>query len=108
MNDSYFGKRRETSSGQRTYQKYAIIWRALLGACVIYKNVELAEEATVNLLEVEPHVDGTLFSDIYSQVMKWDKVLKVRRMMKITNMKDPGICSIEVDNALPLFVASDT
>lgn len=52
----------------------AISWRALLGACVIYKNNELAEEATVNLLEVEPHVDGTLFSNIYSQVMKWDKV----------------------------------
>lgn len=36
----------------------AIIWRAFLGACVIYKNVELAEEATVSLLELEPRVDG--------------------------------------------------
>ncbi|RVW33607.1 Pentatricopeptide repeat-containing protein [Vitis vinifera] len=59
----------------------AIVWRALLGACRIYKNVEIAEEATVNLLELEPHVDG--------------------------NYKVPGSSSIEVDNAVHEFVAGD-
>ncbi|XP_054800171.1 pentatricopeptide repeat-containing protein At5g56310-like [Prosopis cineraria] len=35
----------------------AIVWRAFLGACRIHKNIELAEEATVNLLQLEPHVN---------------------------------------------------
>ncbi|KAF7149542.1 hypothetical protein RHSIM_Rhsim02G0092600 [Rhododendron simsii] len=56
---------------------------------------------------IEPHVDGTLFANNYSQVMKWDKVLKVRRMMKRPDMI-PGISSVEVDNALHLFISGDT
>ncbi|XP_059624809.1 pentatricopeptide repeat-containing protein At5g66520-like [Cornus florida] len=88
----------------------AIAWRAFLGACRIYKNVELAEEATVNLLELEPHVDGNyvLLSNIYSQAKKWDKVVNIRRMMKDINIqKAPGSSSVEVDNAVHEFVAAD-
>ncbi|KAK9268155.1 hypothetical protein L1049_010597 [Liquidambar formosana] len=79
----------------------AIIWRALLGACRIYKNVELADEAIVNLLELEPHVDGNyvLLSNIYSQSKNWDKVANIRRMMKnVKIQKVPGSSSIEVNN----------
>ncbi|PSS04659.1 Pentatricopeptide repeat-containing protein [Actinidia chinensis var. chinensis] len=89
----------------------AIVWRTLLGACRIYKNVELEEEAIVNLLELEPNVDGNyvLLSNIYSQAKKWDKVVNVRRTMKnIDIQKDPGSSSIEVDNAVHEFVVSDT
>ncbi|KAK4271069.1 hypothetical protein QN277_019817 [Acacia crassicarpa] len=90
----------------------AIIWRAFLGACRIHKNIELAEEATVNLLELEPHVDGNyvLLSNIYSQAMKWDKVKNVRKMMKKNvnlQKKVPGTSSIEVDNAVYEFVSGD-
>lgn len=62
----------------------AIIWRSLLGACRIHKNVELAEESTVNFLELEPHADENyvLLSSIYSQAKKWDKVVNIRMMMK--------------------------
>ncbi|XP_028797023.1 pentatricopeptide repeat-containing protein At5g66520-like [Neltuma alba] len=88
----------------------AIVWRAFLGACKIHKNVELAEEATANLLELEPHVDGNyvLLSNIYSQAMKWDKVTNLRKMMKNANVqKIPGTSSIEVDNAVHEFVSGD-
>lgn len=89
----------------------AIIWRGFLGACVVYKNIELAEEATVQLLELEPHVDGNyvLLSNLYSQAMKWDKVMDVRRMMmKCSNIqKGPGSSLIEIDNSLHQFVAGD-
>ncbi|XP_043702555.1 pentatricopeptide repeat-containing protein At3g26782, mitochondrial-like [Telopea speciosissima] len=62
----------------------AIVWRALLGACRMDKNVELAEEAIVNLLELEPHVDGNyvLLSNIYSQAKRWGEVAKIRRIMR--------------------------
>ncbi|KAJ4969322.1 hypothetical protein NE237_016023 [Protea cynaroides] len=88
----------------------AIVWRALLGACRIHKNVELAEEAIVNLLELEPHVDGNyvLLSNIYSQAKRWDEVVKFRRMMKEKRIhKIPGSSSIEVDNIVHEFVAGD-
>ncbi|KAH7858230.1 hypothetical protein Vadar_021550 [Vaccinium darrowii] len=81
----------------------AIIWRAFLEACVIYKNVELAEEAAAHLLALEHHVDGNyiLLCNIYSGFTKWDKVMNIRRRMKSTDtQKGPGSSSIEVDNAL--------
>lgn len=90
----------------------AIIWRAFLGACRVHKNIELAEEATVNLLELEPHEDDNyvLLSNIYSQAMKWDKVMTTRKMMKKnTNLqkKVPGTSSIEIDNVVYEFVSGD-
>ncbi|XP_057949062.1 pentatricopeptide repeat-containing protein At5g66520-like [Malania oleifera] len=88
----------------------AIVWRALLGACRIYKNVEIAEVAIVNLLELEPHVDGNyvLLSNVYSQDKQWDNVTNVRRMMKTINIqKVPGCSSIEIDNAVHEFIAGD-
>ncbi|KAI4296023.1 hypothetical protein L6164_036013 [Bauhinia variegata] len=88
----------------------AVLWRAILGACRIHKNVELAEEATVNLLELEPHVDGNyvLLSNIFSQARKWDNVVDLRRMMRNADIhKVPGSSSIEVGNAVYEFVAGD-
>ncbi|CAL0330712.1 unnamed protein product [Lupinus luteus] len=88
----------------------AIVWRAFLGACRIHKNVDLAEEATVNLLQLEPHIDGNyvLLSNIYSQAKKWDRVVNLRRRMKYCNIKKtPGSSSIEVDNTVYEFICGD-
>ncbi|KAK7292467.1 hypothetical protein RIF29_08248 [Crotalaria pallida] len=88
----------------------AIVWRAFLGACRIHKNIEMTEEATVNLLQLEPHVDGNyvLLSNIYSQAKKWDRVVNLRRRMKHSNIKKvPGSSSIEVDNTVYEFVSGD-
>lgn len=92
------------------FEPDAVVWRTLLGACKVYKNVQLAEEATANLQLLEPHVDGNyvLLSNIYSQAKKWDEVVNVRRMMKNCNIKKlPGSSSIEVGNAVHEFVAGD-
>ncbi|XP_058070660.1 pentatricopeptide repeat-containing protein At1g08070, chloroplastic-like [Magnolia sinica] len=88
----------------------AVVWRALLGGCKIHKNVELAEEAIINLLELEPHVDGhyVLLSNIYAQGKRWDKVANARKMMRGNSIqKVPGSSSIEVDGAVHEFVAGD-
>lgn len=71
------------------FEPDAVIWKAFLGACKSYKNVELAEEATAKHLTLEPHADGNyvLLSNIYSQAKKWDKVVNVRRMMKNINIQ---------------------
>ncbi|XP_024963410.1 pentatricopeptide repeat-containing protein At2g44880-like [Cynara cardunculus var. scolymus] len=87
-----------------------IVWRAILGACKIHKNVELAEEATTKILSLEAHADGNyvLLSNIYSQAKKWEKVVDVRRKMKENKIqKVPGSSSIEVGTAVHEFVAGD-
>lgn len=88
----------------------AAVWRALLGGCRVHKDTDLAEEATVNLLELEPHADENyvLLSNMYTQEKKWDKVIHMRKMMRNVNIeKVPGSSSIEVDNAVYEFVAGD-
>ncbi|KAI3440208.1 DYW_deaminase domain-containing protein [Psidium guajava] len=88
----------------------AVVWRALLIGCRVHKDTDLADEATVNLLELEPHADGNyvLLSNIYTQEKKWDKVIQVRRMMRNVNIeKVPGSSSIEVANEVYEFVAGD-
>ncbi|MFS7904939.1 putative tetratricopeptide-like helical domain superfamily [Helianthus anomalus] len=81
----------------------ARIWRTVLGACKIYKNVELAEEATSEIRSLEAHDDGNyvLLSSIYSQDNKWDKAVNIRRKMdEISIQKVVGNSSVEVDNAV--------
>ncbi|KAF9589453.1 hypothetical protein IFM89_023868 [Coptis chinensis] len=80
----------DTSRGKRALLEIcpllpdAIVWRTFISACKIHKNMELVEEATVNLLELEPHMDGNyvLLSNMYAQGKKWDDVVNVRRRMR--------------------------
>ncbi|KAL8214748.1 hypothetical protein R6Q57_004197 [Mikania cordata] len=79
----------------------AIIWRTLLNACKIYKNLELAEEAASKILSLEAHNDGNyvLLSNIYLQGNKWEESVNIRRKMnEISIQKVVGNSSIEVDN----------
>ncbi|KAK1427884.1 hypothetical protein QVD17_16595 [Tagetes erecta] len=89
------------------YKADAIIWRTLLGACKIYKYVELAEEAASELVSLEACDDGNyvLLSNIYSQDNKWDKAVNIRRKINENSIKKvPGNSSVEVDNAVYDFV----
>ncbi|MCL7045514.1 hypothetical protein MKW94_019532 [Papaver nudicaule] len=73
----------------------AVVWRALLGGCRIHKNIELAEEAAVNLLHLEPQVDGNYV--LLSNMMRSGSIQKLV----------PGSSSIEVDNGVYEFIADD-
>ncbi|OVA20175.1 Pentatricopeptide repeat [Macleaya cordata] len=89
----------------------AVVWRALLGGCRIHKNVEFAEEAALNLLQLEPQVDGNyvLLSNVYYEAKNWEKVMNVRKMMRGGSIQKvvPGSSSIEVDNGVHEFIAGD-
>ncbi|XP_020108044.1 pentatricopeptide repeat-containing protein At5g66520-like [Ananas comosus] len=88
----------------------AVVWRALLGACRIHRNVETAEEAIANLVKLEPRADGhyVLLSNIYAQADKWDGVAEMRRTIKRNNIRRvPGSSAIEVGKAIHRFVAGD-
>uniref|UniRef100_A0A0D9VZR6 Pentatricopeptide repeat-containing protein n=1 Tax=Leersia perrieri TaxID=77586 RepID=A0A0D9VZR6_9ORYZ len=86
------------------------IWGALLHACRVHRNVELAEIASQELFKLDPHNSGyyVLMSNINAVAGRWDGVSKVRRLMKDTKVqKIPGYSWVDVNNTSHLFVAAD-
>ncbi|KAJ4981463.1 hypothetical protein NE237_032300 [Protea cynaroides] len=86
------------------------IWGALLGACRIHGNVELAEEASKHLFELDPQNSGyyILLSNVHADAGQWESVLKVRSLMKERGVqKLPGCSWIEVNSMTHMFVAAD-
>ncbi|XP_038970939.1 pentatricopeptide repeat-containing protein At4g18840-like [Phoenix dactylifera] len=85
-------------------------WKALLGACRLYGDVELGEQVGKILLELEPMDDGNyvLLSNIYAIQNRWEDVGRLRRMMRGKGVsKTPGCSSIEVNGVLHMFIAGD-
>ncbi|XP_077211626.1 putative pentatricopeptide repeat-containing protein At3g15930 [Tasmannia lanceolata] len=88
----------------------SIVWGALLGACRVHKNVELAETAAKRLLDLEPE-NGAVYvmlSNIYAACNRWEDVRKVRRLMMDRGIKKtPGCSLIEMNGLVHEFVAGD-
>ncbi|CAA2981786.1 pentatricopeptide repeat-containing At2g29760, chloroplastic [Olea europaea subsp. europaea] len=88
----------------------ASVWGALLGACRLHGNVDLAEHACARLLELEPQNHGAYvsLSNIYAKSGKWDKVSELRKVMRENGLKkEPGCSSIEVDGIVHEFLVGD-
>lgn len=87
-----------------------VVWGALLGACRVHKNVEMAEEAIKHLLELDPLNDGyyVVLSNIYAEAGRWEDTARVRKFMKDRQVKKtPGWSSITVDGVVHEFVAGE-
>ncbi|XP_042496116.1 pentatricopeptide repeat-containing protein At1g08070, chloroplastic-like [Macadamia integrifolia] len=87
-----------------------LVLGGLLGACRIHGNLEAAERAAQQLLELDPDNGGTyvLLSNIYSKLGKWDEAKKTREFMVERNIKKPPGCSlIEVDGTVHEFTKGD-
>ncbi|GAA0184847.1 hypothetical protein LIER_32135 [Lithospermum erythrorhizon] len=88
-----------------------IIWRALLSACRVHRNVCLAERI---VHQIEPHKfhghsEGqVLLSNLYSSLGKWEKVDQTRKQMgdRKTHM-DIGCSWIEVNSVIHEFRVAD-
>ncbi|XP_057859664.1 putative pentatricopeptide repeat-containing protein At1g68930 [Cryptomeria japonica] len=88
----------------------ASIWGALLNACRIYPNLELAKQAAGRLFELEPQNAGpyVLYSNILAAAGRWNDAATVRRMMKDKRVrKTPGCSWIEVNNQVHTFVVTN-
>ncbi|CBI33393.3 unnamed protein product, partial [Vitis vinifera] len=86
------------------------IWGALLGACRIHGNLELAKFAAEKLLEFEPHKTSNyvLLSNMQAEAGRWDEVARVRRLMKEKGAeKQPGWSWIELQNRVHAFLSED-
>ncbi|KAI3878705.1 hypothetical protein MKX03_007167 [Papaver bracteatum] len=86
------------------------VWGALLGACRIHSNVELAEFAAKSLFELDPENPGryVLLSNIYKSMGKREEADRIRAVMKRKGVKKaPGHTIIEVKNKMYKFVVGD-
>ncbi|KAL5988517.1 hypothetical protein ACLOJK_036282 [Asimina triloba] len=89
------------------FQPNAIIWKALLNACRIHNNVELAEGIS-RAATAKGHVDSgtyTLISNVFSEAGWWDDASKSRREMNDLKVKKNAGCSwIEVGGFVHEFL----
>jgi pentatricopeptide repeat protein len=86
------------------------VWGALLGACRIHGNVEMAKVASQNLFELDPENVGyyVLMSNMYAKIGKWDGVHEVRSLVRRQNLqKIPGWSSIEVKRSVNVFYSGN-
>ncbi|CAL5334180.1 unnamed protein product [Camellia sinensis] len=82
------------------------VWGALLGACKIHGNVELAEHAIEHLIELDLEDGGYLaiMSNIYANAGRWDDVAKVRELMREKLVeKLRGCSSVEINGEIHEF-----
>ncbi|XP_076892678.1 putative pentatricopeptide repeat-containing protein At5g13230, mitochondrial [Bidens hawaiensis] len=87
-----------------------MVWRALLGACVIHKDLELGELSAKRVLELEPQDESTyvLLSNMYASAKRWDNVALVRKNMKKKRVKkEPGLSWIENQGTVHYFTVGD-
>ncbi|KAL5137222.1 putative pentatricopeptide repeat-containing protein, mitochondrial [Glycine soja] len=86
------------------------VWGALLGACKIHKNAEIAELAFQHVVELEPTNIGyyVLLSNIYTDANNLEGVSRVRVMMRERKLrKDPGYSYVEYKGKMNLFYSGD-
>ncbi|KAG9453080.1 hypothetical protein H6P81_005984 [Aristolochia fimbriata] len=86
------------------------VWGALLGACRIHGNVDLAERATKRLFELEPYNAGNylLLADIYARSQMWEDVTRVKNLLEARGLyKIPGCSFIELRGKVYSFISDD-
>ncbi|KAF7803194.1 pentatricopeptide repeat-containing protein [Senna tora] len=86
-------------------------WRALLAACHLHKNTDLARIVARKVIELEPGHSGNyvLMSNIYGVGGQYEEVSEVRHTMRQENVKKtPGYSWIELadDNVLKGYKSS--
>ncbi|KAF6161599.1 hypothetical protein GIB67_009478 [Kingdonia uniflora] len=88
-----------------------MVWRALLGACVLHKNIELGRASAERVLEMDPQDETAyvLLSNIYAVAKRWDNVASIRNNMKRKGVKkEPGLSWIENQSKVHYFTVGDT
>ncbi|KAF4351029.1 hypothetical protein G4B88_028829 [Cannabis sativa] len=69
----------KTRSGETS----SVIWRTLLGACTVHRNMDMAEKCFQQLAELDllKDADYVLLSNIYAEAERWDDVERLRNEM---------------------------
>ncbi|KAK7360265.1 hypothetical protein VNO77_02248 [Canavalia gladiata] len=86
------------------------VYGALLGACRIHKNMELAELAAQKLFVLDPHNAGryVILAQMYEDVGRWQDAAGVRKVVKEKEIKKPiGYSSVELESGHKKFGVND-
>ncbi|KAJ3697423.1 hypothetical protein LUZ61_001128 [Rhynchospora tenuis] len=86
------------------------VWGALLGACRIYGDIEMARRAAMHLFELEPDNSGyyAVLSNMYAEVGRWEEADEIRRLMKDRKVKkNPGYSWVQTENRICSFVRGE-
>ncbi|KAK9146233.1 hypothetical protein Sjap_006136 [Stephania japonica] len=87
------------------------VYGALLGACRIYKNIQVGEMAAENILKIEPFNTGVymILVEMYLNCGRREDSERILVQMKEAGAKkQPGCSWIEVKNSVHAFLAGDT
>lgn len=87
-----------------------VLWRALLAACRLHGNQDLAEVAAQKVNELDPGHCGNyvLMSNIYVENGRYEEVSEIRHTMRQQNVKKtPGCSWIELKNGVHAFITGD-
>ncbi|XP_062207692.1 pentatricopeptide repeat-containing protein At2g03880, mitochondrial-like [Phragmites australis] len=88
----------------------ATVWKALLGACRVHRNAELAERASEMVWRLDPTdaVPYVMLSNLYSRARRWGDVARIRALMKSRGItKEPGCSWVGVNGVTHLFHVAD-
>ncbi|KAL2252409.1 UNVERIFIED_CONTAM: Pentatricopeptide repeat-containing protein [Sesamum indicum] len=88
-----------------------VAWRTLLNACHVHQNYGLGKTVADTVLHMDPSDVGTciLMSNMHAKAKRWDKVVAVRKLMRVKNIKkEPGLSWTEIRNETHVFVSDDT
>lgn len=88
----------------------SVIWGALLSACRIHGNIELAEIVGKQLLQLDPDHGGRyiMLSNIFTNANRWDDARRVRKQMDDRGIqKPPGWSYIEFNGSMFQFLAGE-
>ena len=87
-------------------KEHPFVWGALLGACKIHGNMDLAKLAAKNFFELESKSAGkyVVLSNAYASFGLWDNVAEIRSAMNESGMrKEPGYSMIEIQREAHFF-----
>ncbi|XP_052194771.1 pentatricopeptide repeat-containing protein At1g08070, chloroplastic-like isoform X2 [Diospyros lotus] len=84
------------------------VYCALLSACKVHGEIELAIEISEKLFGLEPNDAGyyALLSNMYASAGNWEAVRTTQELLRSKGLnKDPGLSSIEINGELCTFMA---
>ncbi|XP_057467566.1 pentatricopeptide repeat-containing protein At1g08070, chloroplastic-like [Actinidia eriantha] len=84
------------------------VWGALLGACRIHGNLDLAELVAERLYQLEPETVSfyVLMANIYAEAGRWDDVAKLRKLMEERKLKKiPGQSLVNINQRFHTFLS---
>ncbi|KAM3397250.1 pentatricopeptide repeat-containing protein [Capsicum galapagoense] len=87
-----------------------VLWRSLLSACRVHRNVELGEVAAKNLFKLKSRnaSDYVMLCNMYAQAKMWEKMAAIRTKMVNEGISQvPGSCLVEANRKVYKFVSQD-